>query len=221
MFRGTSAFQHEVGQRPGRPGETKKSRAILQAGLNQLDRVADILQSFGHPFALQLRYVVVVAQDKVHLHARRFPKTKPLAQRLGHDEDVAEKNSGIKVKSNDRLQGHLGRQFGFLDQFLEGMLFSQSPVFRQATSRLAHQPDGRTVHGKAVQSVQHPLAIHGRRRLAFLPEREIILWHIHSGRFSFGNRIELLHGSSLGRFPRARLHHNCHTLDIFCEANLK
>ena len=92
----------------------------------------------------------------------RVAELVALPQRFGDDEDVAEQNRRVEIESANRLQRHFGRQFRRLDQFEEGVFLLERAVFGQGAPRLAHEPDGRTVHRPATAGIQEPLPIRQR-----------------------------------------------------------
>ena len=59
-------------------------------------------------------------QRKIHLDAAAVAEFVALPQAFGDDEDVAEQNGGIEIKTADGLQGDFGGQFGGADQVEKG-----------------------------------------------------------------------------------------------------
>ena len=77
------------------------------------------------------------------------------AQRLRHQQDVGEKDRGVKTEAPNGLQRHFGCQIGVIAQRQE--ITGLAPgglVFGQISSSLAHHPDRRHRQGLARQCAQ-------------------------------------------------------------------
>src|SRR5262249_48804500 len=81
-----------------------------------------------------------------------------LAQPFRNDQDIAEENRRVEVKSSDWLERDFGRELRRLDQFEKGMLFFQSAVFGKSAPRLAHEPDRRPVNTVATTRCEKPFS---------------------------------------------------------------
>jgi hypothetical protein len=104
---------------------------------------------------------------EIHLDAAGFAEAIRLAHRLGNHEDVAEQNRGVKTEPADRLQRDFGGEFGRLDELQESVFLLELAIFRQRASRLAHEPDRRTVNGAAAAGVEKTPAVCQRWRSGF------------------------------------------------------
>ena len=117
--------------------------------------LGDILQTLNHRPGLQPVNVPLRIKFEVHFDAALVPETVPLAHRLRHDQDVAEKNGGIEIKPADGLERDFGGEFRGLHQFKKGVVFLQRAIFRQGAPGLAHQPDRRTIHRRQWQALRN------------------------------------------------------------------
>ncbi len=90
-------------------------------------------------------------QDRtLSLHKRNL-----LAQRIGHNQDIGEKDSRVKTETIDGLQGYTARQIRIITKVQERpCLASRFPVLWQIAACLTHQPDGRWTARVTLQSVQ-------------------------------------------------------------------
>ena len=156
---GAAAFQHEIGQRPRRTGETDERGLVAEPGLDEFQCARDVGQAFGQRGNIQALDVGRRVQREIHLDAAAVAKFVALAEAFGDHEDVAEQNRRVEVEPADRLERDLGGEFGRPDQFQKGMLFLQFAVFRQGAAGLPHQPDGRAIHRAAMAGVEKPPAV--------------------------------------------------------------
>ncbi len=82
-----------------------------------------------------------------------------MPQTFGDDKNVAEQNGGVEIEPADRLERDLGGEFRRANEFEKIVLFLELAIFRQCSSRLTHQPDGRTINGLAMTCVKKSLAV--------------------------------------------------------------
>src|SRR3546814_6375391 len=82
----------------------------------------------------------------------------PLAQRMGHHQDVREQDRRIEAIAPDRLQSDLDGKIG-REAEIEKSLGppAQVPVLRQVAAGLTHQPDRRASQALAPERAQHRL----------------------------------------------------------------
>ena len=64
---------------------------------------------------------------------------------MRHHENIGKDDGGVEAEAADRLQRHLGREFGIVDEVEKpACLFPHGAIFRQVASGLAHHPEGRS-----------------------------------------------------------------------------
>ncbi len=136
-------------------------RAVLvaQRRFDELQGARNVGQAFRQGGNAELLDIVRRAQRKIHLNAAAVAEFIALPQTFGDDEDVAEQNRRVKIKSLDGLQRDLGGQFGRADQCQKRMFALEFAIFRQGAPCLPHQPDRRAVHRPAAAGVQETLAV--------------------------------------------------------------
>ena len=108
----------------------------------------------GSALSVEPRDVRRRTQREFHLNAVVFVETIFLPQTFGGDENVAEQNRRVETEPPDRLERDFGGEFGRLHQFEKGMFLPERAIFRQRAPGLAHEPDGRTIHGLARTGVE-------------------------------------------------------------------
>ena len=119
---------------------------IRRFGFDAAILFSDILvicEALGQPYAFRETGGIEMAR---HLDPPCLTEGIGLTQCFTDDQDVAEKDGGIKTKAADGLKGDFGRQLGGLNNLQKGMLFLDGSIFRQGSPGLAHHPDGRAVY---------------------------------------------------------------------------
>ena len=159
VFFGAAAFHHKCGQCPRRTREADERGLVAEFLPEQTQRLVHVAEAFGHTLDGKALDIGPGAHGKVHDHAAGFAETVRLTHRFGNDQDVAEQDRGVEAEPADGLKGDLGGQPGRLNQFQKRMLFLQFAIFRQGTAGLAHQPDGRAIHGPATAGIEKPAAV--------------------------------------------------------------
>ena len=141
MVGATHAFDHVGGNRPGRAGKSDQRGSFRQRGAHALDGLHHRRQQFG-----AIGQFGKPGHVPHRLQPRAFAFREPdfLAQCMRHQQNVSEQDGGVEIEAPHRLQGDFHRQFrrqAELDKIFG--IGTQGAIFRQVTSRLAHQPDRR------------------------------------------------------------------------------
>ncbi len=151
----------------GEPAKPSKAVSRPNSDLIMPDGLGHVLEAITEIPGIEPSNIIAVAHDEIHFDPAAFAEAESLAQRFRHDQNVTEQNGRVKMKSAHRLQRHFRGQIGNLDQLAEGEILFEGAILRQATPRLAHQPDGRAIHRQAVQRIQHSFSLRAFRQILF------------------------------------------------------
>ncbi len=139
-----SALDRITRERERRPGKSNQGHPTVQGASNLTDGFGYILEfaSINDVESFDVRLVSHRIMDHRSLALR---KLQAETHRFKRQQDVGKNDGRIERKAIDRLERDLRRQLGRLAQLEDRMLRAERTIFCHIPTRLAHEPDRRTI----------------------------------------------------------------------------